>query len=211
VPAESDDDQAGSETAGEHRSWKEWPAAEGDAYEHAPEDEHQSTPPPPIDGGRSIYADFIKEQLDAQEARKVSLEQRGLAVITTSGALVTLLFGLTALSVRRATTLVIPDTAAVLLIVALVCFVLAALCAIVTNVPRSYEGVTVDALRGAVRERWVDSEAVASEMVALTRLKMLASAKKNNDAKGIALVIAMSFEILAVALVGAAVGFVLWE
>ena len=112
---------------------------------------------------------------------------------------------------RRATTFVIPDTAAVLLIVALVCFVLAALCAIVTNVPRSYEGVTVDALRGAVRERWVDSEAVASEMVALTRLKMLASAKRNNDAKGIALVIAMSLEILAVALVGAAVGFVLWE
>jgi hypothetical protein len=141
----------------------------------------------------------------------VSLEQRGLAVITTSGVLVTLLFGLTALSVRRATTFVIPNTAAGLLIAALVCFVLAALCAIFTNLPRSYEGVTVDALRGAVRERWTDSEAVASEMVALTRLKTLASAKTNNDAKGIALVVAMCLEILAVALVGAAVGFVLWD
>ena len=97
MPAESDDDQAGSETAGDRRSSKEWPTAEGDAHEQVPEDQHKSTPPPPIDGGRSIYADFIKEQLDAQEARKVSLEQRGLAVITTSGALVTLLFGLTAL------------------------------------------------------------------------------------------------------------------
>jgi nitrate reductase NapE component len=161
--------------------------------------------------GRSIYAEYIKEQLDAQEARKVSLEQRGLAVITTSGVLVTLLFGLTALSVRRESTFVIPNAAAGLLIVALVFFVLAALCAIVTNLPRSYEAVTVDGLRRAVNERWEDSEAVASEMVALTRLKMLASAKKNNDAKGIALVIAMSLEILAVALVGAAVGFVLWE
>ena len=47
--------------------------------------------------GRAIYSDYIKEQLDAQEARKISLEQRGLAVITTSGVLVTLLFGLTAL------------------------------------------------------------------------------------------------------------------
>jgi hypothetical protein len=134
--------------------------------------------------GRSIYADYIKAQLDAQEARKASLEQRGLAVIATSGVLVTLLFGLTALSVRHASTFVIPDTASVLLIVARVFFVLAALSAIVTNVPRSYEGVTVAALRGAVTERWHDSEAVASEMVALTRLKMLASAKKNNDAKG---------------------------
>lgn len=162
-------------------------------------------------GGRSIYADYIKEQLEAQEARKVSLEQRGLAVITTSGVLVTLLFGLTALSVRRASTFVIPDTAAALLIAALVFFVLAAICAIYTNLPRSYEAVTVDGLRRAVKERWDDTEALASEMVALTRLKMLASAKKNNDAKGIALVIAMCLEILAVALVGAAVGFVLWD
>jgi nitrate reductase NapE component len=162
-------------------------------------------------GGRAIYAEYIKEQLDAQEARKVSLEQRGLAVITTSGVLVTLLFGLTALTVRPASTFVIPDTAAALLIAALVFFVLAALLAIITNLPRPYEGVTVDALRRAVKERWEDSEAVASEMVALTRLKMLASAKKNNDLKGQALVIAMASEILAVALVGTAVGFVLWD
>jgi hypothetical protein len=195
---EHDDDQEGFENGGERQAdWsKSQPALPPSAFD---------------EGGRDIYADYIKEQLDAQEARKLSLEQRGLAVITTSGVLVTLLFGLTALSVRRESTFIIPDAAAVLLIVALVFFVLAALCAIVTNVPRSYEGVTVDALRGAVRERWEDSEAVASEMVALTRLKMLASAKKNNDAKGIALVIAMSLEILAVALVGAAVGFVLWE
>jgi nitrate reductase NapE component len=141
----------------------------------------------------------------------VSLEQRGLAVITTSGVLVTLLFGLTALSVRRASTFVIPDAAAALLIAALVCFVLAALSAIVTNLPRSYEAVTVDDLRKAVGERWQDSGAVASEMVALTRLKMLASARKNNDVKVRALVLAMGCEILAVALVGAAVGFVLWD
>lgn len=161
--------------------------------------------------GRAIYADYIKEQLEAQEARKVSLEQRGLAVITTSGVLVTLLFGLTALTVRRESTFAIPDPAAALLIAALVFFVLAALCAIITNLPRPYEGVTVAALRQAVRERWADSEALASEMVALTRLKMLASAKKNNDVKGRALAFAMGCEILAVALVGAAVGFVLWE
>jgi nitrate reductase NapE component len=160
--------------------------------------------------GHSIYADYIKEQLEAQEARKLSLEQRGLAVITTSGVLVTLLFGLTALSVRRSSTFVIPDTAAGLLIAALVFFVLAALSAIYTNLPRSYEGVTVNALREAVKERWEDSEAVASEMVALTRLKVLASAKSKNDLKGVALVAAMFCEIFAVALVGAAVGFVLW-
>src|SRR5215207_5830795 len=86
--------------------------------------------------GRSLYAKYIDEQTAAQEARKTSLEQRGLAVITTSGALVTLLFGLTALSVRPDSRFVIPDVAAALLVVALAFFVLAALLAIVTNLPR---------------------------------------------------------------------------
>jgi hypothetical protein len=161
--------------------------------------------------GRSLYAKYIDEQTAAQEARKTSLEQRGLAVITTSGALVTLLFGLTALSVRPDSRFVIPGVAAALLVVALAFFVLAALFAIVTNLPRSYEGVTVDALRGAVNSRWEDDEVTASRMIALTQLKVLASAKAMNNQKGLALALAMSSEIIAVALVGAAVGFVLWE
>jgi hypothetical protein len=162
-------------------------------------------------GGRAIYGAYIKEQLDAQEARKVSLEQRGLAVITTSGALVTLLFGLTALTVKREATFDLPGTAAVFLAAALVFFVLAALSALVTNLPRSYEGVTVDALRAAVRDRWDDSEATASRKVALTRLTVLASAKTVNNQKGLALLGGMVSEIIAVALVGVAMGFVLWD
>lgn len=105
----------------------------------------------------------------------------------------------------------IPGPASVLLIAALVFFVLAALCAIATNVPRSYEGVTVAALRKAVKERREDTETIALEMIALTRLKVLESSKKNNDFKGLALVLAMGFEIIGVALVGTAVGFVLWD
>jgi hypothetical protein len=169
----------------------------------------ESVPEPVEADGRGIYADYIKEQLDAQEARKVSIEQRGLAVITTSGVLVTLLFGLTALSVRGGNEFVIPDGATAFLIAALILFVLAALSAIATNLPRSYEGPTVAGLRGAVTDRWGDTEAVASEMVSLTRLKALESAKTNNDRKGLALVAAMVCEIAAVALVGAAVGVVL--
>jgi hypothetical protein len=158
--------------------------------------------------GRSIYADYIREQLESQEARKVSLEQRGLSLITTSGALVTLLFGLTALASEREG-FVLPTTARVLLIVALVFFVIAGLAALVTNIPLSYEGVTTDALRGAVKERWTDSEAVASEMTALTRITVLESARRRNNVKAVALFAGMACEIVAVGLVGTAVGVVL--
>jgi hypothetical protein len=165
----------------------------------------------PPDNGRTLYAEFIKEQLDSQEERKDSLEKRGLAVITTSGALVTLLFGLTALSVKRAATFDLPNTSAVFLVVALGFFVAAALCALVTNLPRSYEAVTVDALRSAVSNRWEDSETTASKMIAQTRLTMLASAKEVNGQKGIALTASVVLEIIAVALVGVAMVFVLWD
>lgn len=46
--------------------------------------------------GSSIYAAYVNEQLAAQDSRKTSIEQRGIAVITTSGTLVSLLFGLVA-------------------------------------------------------------------------------------------------------------------
>jgi hypothetical protein len=161
--------------------------------------------------GRTLYAAYIKDQLDVQEARKSSLEQRGLAVITTSGALVTLLFGLTALTTKRAATFNIPGLAATFLTVAIGFFVLAALSALLTNLPRSYQGVTVDALREAVKNRWDDTEAVASKMVALTQLKVLASAKDVNTQKGYFLVAGMALEIIAVALVGVAMGIVVWD
>jgi hypothetical protein len=161
--------------------------------------------------GRTVYSEYIKEQLADQEARKISLEQRGLAVITTSGALVTLLFGLTALTVKRESTFAIPDRAAVFLIAALVFFVAAALSALITNIPRSYRGVTVNALREAVKAQWDDSEATASKKVALTRLTVLASAKRVNNQKGYALLGGVAAEIVAVALVGVAMGIVLWD
>jgi len=163
------------------------------------------------DHGRTFYAAYIKDQVDAQEARKASLEQRGLAVITTSGALVTLLFGLTTISTKRAATFDIPGSAATFLTIALVLFVLAALSAIVTNLPRNYQEATVEGLRDAVRNRWGDDEAEASKMVALTQLKVLASAKHVNEQKGRALIAGMVFEILAVALVGVAMGIVVWS
>jgi hypothetical protein len=161
--------------------------------------------------GRTLYAAYIKDQLDAQDTRKSSLEQRGLAVITTSGALVTLLFGLTALSTKGAATFDIPGAAATFLTFALVFFVLAALSAILTNLPRNYQRVTVDGLRAAVKDHWDDTETEASKMVALTQLKTLAAAKNVNTQKGWALISAMVLEIIAVALVGVAMGIVVWD
>jgi hypothetical protein len=62
-----------------------------------------------------LYADLVKEELAREQARKTSLEQRGLSVISTSGALVSLLFALLAF-VENAGHLVIPPVGRLVLI-----------------------------------------------------------------------------------------------
>jgi hypothetical protein len=157
-----------------------------------------------VAAGRSVYATYIKEQLDAQEARKASLETRGVSVITTSGVLVTLLFGLSALT-TKAQGFVLPQRSQDFLVAALASFAASGVLAILTNLPLQYEGVTVAALRTAVKERWDDDAAEAERMTSLTRLKQLHTAKKKNNLKSWLLTGAMSLQVLAVIAVAAAV------
>lgn len=168
------------------------------------------SPSPAEPAGFSKYGAYIKEQVDAQQARKASLEQRGLSVITSSGALVTLLFGLAALSTKEAQTFALPGAARVLLVLALASFFGAILSAIGSNLPFKYEMPLVPALRAVVDDRWGDSEQDAERRLARTRLKMLESAKAKNTVKAYWLFTAVGFEVAAVALVASAVGVVIW-
>jgi capsid protein len=159
-------------------------------------------------GGAAVYAAYVAAQVAGQEARKSSSEQRGLAVITTSGVLVSLLFGLTAI-LTGAADYQLPEVSRIALLAALVFFVVAAIGGIVTNLPRSYRGVTADALKKQIDERWNDSAARAQREVALTDLKVIRRAKEQNSWKGRSLIIAIAAEILAVLCLAIAVGAIL--
>jgi hypothetical protein len=57
------------------------------------------SPPPALTAvAGSVYAGLIADQLTQARALKSSLEQRALAVITTAGTLVSLLFAFTAIT-----------------------------------------------------------------------------------------------------------------
>jgi hypothetical protein len=156
-----------------------------------------------------IWGDYVKEELDRQVARKASFEQRGLAVITTSGVLVTLLFGLAALSTKERQTFVLPGASRVLLLVALGFFVLAIGAALATNVPLIYRNVTPEALTGAVNGRWSESPSAARRKVAYTRIDVLKSARSVNTVKAWILFGAMACELCALVIVAVAVGLVI--
>lgn len=162
------------------------------------------------EGGATVYVTYVIDQVARQEARKGSFEQRGLAVITTSGVLVSLLFGLTAV-LTGAADYHLPDGSRVWILVALVCFVVAAIAGLLTNLPLKYSGVTADALKTAIEERWEGSRAAAEREVALTELKVLHRAKKRNRMKGWILIIAIGAEILAILCLAVGVATIIYS
>lgn len=158
--------------------------------------------------GRTVYADYVKAELDAQLERKASLEQRGVAVITTAGTLVSLLFGLVAVitGVQHYTP---PHGATIWLYSGLALFVVAGALALVVNAPLVYQTVKADELKRAIGTLWGDDEETAQRNVALTRTTVFGDTKRKNDLKGIVLIAAMVAEVAAVGCVGVAVGLIL--
>lgn len=162
------------------------------------------------ESGATVYASYIAAQVTRQEERKRSFEQRGLAVITTSGVLVSLLFGLTAVLTGTAD-YQLPHASRSWILAALVCFVAAAIAAILTNLPLKYSGVTANALKTVIEERWEDSRVGAEREIALTELKVLRRAKQRNRLKGRSLIIAIGAEIIAVLCLAVAVATILYS
>jgi hypothetical protein len=165
-------------------------------------------PSPADPGGPAVYAAYVGAQVVSQEERKSSLEQRGLAVITTSGVLVALLFGLAAV-LTGTSGYHLPNGARAPILIALVLFVIAAVAAIVTNLPLHYKGVTADALKKTVEDGWEHSTAEAQREVSLTEIKVFRRAKERNRTKGRALIVAILAEIAAVISLAVAIAVIL--
>lgn len=155
------------------------------------------------------YGELIREQLAEERVRKASLEQRGVTVITTSGVLVSLLFGLAAV-VTESKTFQVPDAARYLLVLALVLFVGAAASGIVLNSPRKYVEAHPDDLERLLRrDVWDASGSLGGRRSAEARVKILRKARTINDGKAKWLLRAVFLEVAAVAAVAIGVAVIL--
>jgi hypothetical protein len=159
------------------------------------------------DSATKTYGDYVAEQIKRQDERKSSIQASGLAVITTSGALATLLLALAAASKKNQTstgTFVLPDASQSLLKWAVIAFGLAALGAVLTNFPVWLQWADPDGLKRVLSNE-EKTAADAEWDVAENRLAILASLQKWNDRKGIVLFLAMVAELVAIVLIGLAV------
>jgi hypothetical protein len=161
--------------------------------------------------GQVVIAPLLEKQLEDESSSKSSLEQRGVAVISTSGVLVSLLFGLSAI-VTANKDFALPEASRVLLVVALVLFVLAAVGGIVSNSPRPYPQVQTSEFERFVSEQiWYACPEQTNRQIAEAQVCILKGSRERNKSKARALYVAIITQILAVAVLATAIAIILIE
>lgn len=158
----------------------------------------------------TAYGQLISDQLAEERSRKSSLEARGVTVITTSGTLATLLFGLTA-GLTATSSFKLTGAARLPLLLALIAFVIAAICGLVTNVPLIYREATPAGLAKLVDAKyWTAPPTVGQLRVAAAQVTLLTAARSANNLKVRLLLTAVGAELLAVVFLSWAVASILY-
>jgi hypothetical protein len=151
------------------------------------------------DAGYDVYDTFIAELVAAEEQRKNSIEARATGVISTSGAIVTLLLALAAVATRQAE-YVPPRSISGELLTATLLFVAGIVVALLVTAPLPFINAKPEELRAAVKELWTDPADVATKRTSATRVKFLYRAQMLNTIKAWALLVALALEVAAIGL-----------
>jgi hypothetical protein len=149
----------------------------------------------------AVIAELIGREVERTQTVAASLQSRGLAVITSAGTLVTLLFGLSALATNvegfhltTATKLPLSLAAGFL--------VLAAIAGIVTNAPRQRQVLGLDGLAPLLDDDlWTKDAKHAIRATARAQLKIATDARRANRTMARCLLAAVALEICGVACV----------
>jgi hypothetical protein len=157
------------------------------------------------------YGRLIVDQVNQERERKTSLESRGITVITTSSALATLLFALTA-GLKSASKFKLPESARLPLVLTLGAFILAASFGLIVNIPLKYQEPTARGL-GRLRNRvYWDAPAVIGQLrVVEAQIASLEAARTANRLKVGFLLSAIAFELLAVIFLAWAIDLIIYN
>lgn len=173
------------------------------------------TPPPGLANTEPPLASaaamkYIGDQLAEERATKSALEDRANTVITSAGALTTLLFALSALATKAAATYELPGFAKVLLVVGTFFFLVAIVFALRTAAPAAYAEVTVESLYAvATPEAFSAPAAEAEPIIAKAMVEVIEGARTGNGNKANNLRRAVQAELVAAIVVAIAVVVVL--
>lgn len=142
----------------------------------------ESSPLPGIAG--QVYHELTRAQLHDAAATKESLERRGLAVVTTSGAVLTVILGAVSLAGKH---LEAPEGAILLGGLAMLAFIAAIVCGLIVNFPLGYRDPATSELRRLAETEafWTGPVELGMRRVAGVEIDALDSARDTNGRKAI--------------------------
>jgi hypothetical protein len=152
-----------------------------------------------------VYASLVTTRLAEEERRHGTLQARGLAVVTTSGTLVTLIFAVGQFALRSKVIAKVPDASQWMLTIAVVAFVGAAIGGLIANIPRDLGRPVSADIAEKIKSEWSKSGAAAEKIVAFTRACQLQKIEDVNDISAWAVMGGLAAEVFAIALAAAAV------
>lgn len=154
----------------------------------------------------SQYHAFIEAQLKAEYDRRTTLEARGLAVVTSSGTLVTLVFAVGAFALGKDYR---PSRVGVVALgISLVLFIGAAVFGLLANFLRKYKVASPATVNLMLTTHWTDTEVSARNVCAVANTDTLNSLRDGSNDKALQVSCALICQLAA--LVGLAFA-VLWE
>ena len=149
----------------------------------------------------AVVDSTLDDLIANERAKKSSMETRGLAVITSSGTLVTLLLALSALA-TKADGFAPTTTERWLLLLGGAAFVVAAAGGLFSHAPTNYLDIDPQSLaQMAQAEVWSTVGEDAALAIALGRIAVLNDMRRRTEIKARVLVTATVCEVLAVLLV----------
>jgi hypothetical protein len=159
----------------------------------------QPTPFPEPEPAGKAFDELIRERLQIEEARKSSLESRGVALVSATGAVVTVVFAFVAVMTTRES-YEPPVHVTPLLISAIAAFVLSAGLALLTNIPIAYRDVSPDEVFSDIRKYWQLPETRARMWLVAAHVSLLKSSRTGNRVKACLLIAALLADLGALVL-----------
>ncbi|MFJ4656240.1 hypothetical protein ACIP5Y_33665 [Nocardia sp. NPDC088792] len=148
-----------------------------------------------------IFVTFIEAQLAAEYERRTAYDARGQALITTSGALFTLLAVITAVT-RTPAVPQLPSAVLIAVGVTLSLFVAATVCGVVAGWNKPHEVATPETLTHMLATHWTDTEVSARHSVATLSISTLVSLRRSNAFKALCVAIGLAIQVAALFALG---------
>ena len=149
------------------------------------------------------YDDLVTRLLDNEDAQQASLESRAASLITTAGAFITILFGITTFGHRNMTSL--PNASIVFLGIGLALLVLSATVAVLVHQPLRTLYVDPDAMLDELRLYWGEPRQDAQIRIAATRARVLPTVRHANEKKAQFLRISTASQVSAMLTIAVAI------